>query len=352
MVGSTNSLLELALVRSDLALNTCAILSFFPAMAAQNLTHEAVHTLLAEDRQRFIDESATLRQLESFEAAADSISEQRFVLQTILTQLRYLLEILGVAPLVQENTGLLQVARGAVDTDRWREHFTSVVASVESPIWLEQVGDLMQIGASGKDGSMKTGTATKRSRQALTKALSRTTTYPSGTLQMPPDGLCLSHALYAARNPKQWLKIEGGRDPDGTARLAGKQRKDQRHARTILDEVVGRMLSLGLDEQAERLTRAGSAGFPGDEDLPFFAQVVGGTIQVVPLTLGEFQAPAAFGTGPLYATVGHVLLPSGAGHFVLLDCPEMPDSSSSSSSSSKAPKRQKKTRSKEAPGGA
>ena len=101
----------------------------------------------------------------------------------------------------------------------------------------------------------------------------------------------------------------------------------------MLRRVVELLDRRGLTEIARRLERPGAEGFPGIEGMQFFAEVVGGAIQVVPLTFGSLQPPSVYGNGAVFATVGHVILSSGSGHYVLLDAPNLDASTTSSSSS-------------------
>lgn len=59
------------------------------------------------------------------------------------------------------------------------------------------------------------------------------------------------------------------------------------------------LLRDGNDAEASRLMRPGSQGYPGEDVLPYIAEIIGGAIRVDPPgSFRSVQPPRCFGAGP------------------------------------------------------
>ena len=129
-------------------------------------------------------------------------------------------------------------------------------------------------------------------------------------VQVPADGLCLYHCAVAAADASSWVRSHS--PATGLASSVAAQVEDTRRAELFRQAVIARVRVAGRAEDADRLGQAGPSGYPGEEEMAFVADELSG--QVV-LQCGEIQT--VHGTGPLSAHFRWVLLPSGAGHFLL-----------------------------------
>ena len=75
----------------------------------------------------------------SADATAEQIHEQRFVVQTMLTQMNELLQRSSTKMWCGATTPLLTECRGAVDEDRFQDSLELCVRFVESQQWLDQL---------------------------------------------------------------------------------------------------------------------------------------------------------------------------------------------------------------------
>ena len=135
---------------------------------------------------------------------------------------------------------------------------------------------------------------------------------------VPPDGLCMAYVAMAARDVGAWM---AGRDANGWLRDAARERAEALEARRLIELVAECYESEGDAENADRLRMAGSAGYPGTDEIPYLALLLGGRIEQV-----DFEHPdvpvITFGTcGPVLFRIAHQIIedPGGskASHWVL-----------------------------------
>ena len=138
-------------------------------------------------------------------------------------------------------------------------------------------------------------------------------------IPVPPDGLCLYHVLVAARSIAAWLL---GRDVNGWS-AAGTTQKDIKAAKQIRTKIIRLAECIGDNATAKRLRKKGSAGYPGMDEMRYFAHLVNGRIELYSLMEPEAQLPmVSYGEGDLKLQIGHEDLYNEEGqkseHFVLL----------------------------------
>ena len=124
----------------------------------------------------------------------------------------------------------------------------------------------------------------------------------AGFIPVPPDGRCLCHVARAARNVEQWMEH---RDDHGWRHHRDMEREDLGAAKALLGKVIAHMQSLGMADEAERLTLAGPRGYPGMDELKYFAAVLEGRIELS--DVDEPNMPIVYygDVGPLLFRVGH-----------------------------------------------
>eukprot|EP00959_Pyramimonas_sp_CCMP1952_P155759 3257679-Pyramimonas_sp.AAC.1 len=71
-----------------------------------------------------------------------------------------------------------------------------------------------------------------------------------------------------------------GRQPSGFSRNGDQARRDTAEAKTIENMVLGAMNARGLTAQAARLGQPGPEGYPGEDELRYYAEVLGGQIEI------------------------------------------------------------------------
>ena len=141
-------------------------------------------------------------------------------------------------------------------------------------------------------------------------------------IPVPADGLCLSYCVVASQDVAAWMH---GRNANGD-RDGDREAADRLGAQTVLASVISMVEAAGHHETAARLRLAGAAGYPGMDELSYFATLVGGRIELYHLDEPEAEIPtASYGQGELKMRVGHthVFDPDyhAAEHFVLLPLP-------------------------------
>ena len=99
----------------------------------------ATKALLLEDRAELQVAMRDLEALQASDATAEQIHEQRFVVQTMLTQMNELLQRSSTKMWCGDTTPLLTECRGAVDEDRFQDSLELCVRFVESQQWLDQL---------------------------------------------------------------------------------------------------------------------------------------------------------------------------------------------------------------------
>ncbi|CAK0798079.1 unnamed protein product, partial [Prorocentrum cordatum] len=126
------------------------------------------------------------------------------------------------------------------------------------------------------------GTARKRPAAAMDEADAAAAVAPPRqpdlNVPVPPDGRCLSYCALAARDTRAWMRerdVNGfiHDDPDREA-------SEREKAKALVDRIIGAMEDDGLHQKAARLRLAGDAGYPGEDELPFYARVLQGRIEL------------------------------------------------------------------------
>jgi len=112
---------------------------------------------------------------------------------------------------------------------------------------------------------------------------------------MPPDGLCLYHAVRYAQNPRMY-------DSVATAQNAELQR-----------ELVAACVSSGLHERANRLSKPGSEGYPEEEDFAMLARIASIPFEIIIDSAPNMQ-PIKYGDGSPRARFILKLISDDAGH--------------------------------------
>ena len=137
---------------------------------------------------------------------------------------------------------------------------------------------------------------------------------PDLIVPVPPDGLCLSYCFTAARYRKRFMDYRldcGFRRPDhdGLARL------EERDARAFLQRVMVQMRADGRTAMADRLELHGIDGYPGQDELPWFANAASCTVHLYSLESKHAPLPMIiFGSGERVISIGYE-----RSHFVLLN---------------------------------
>ena len=134
-----------------------------------------------------------------------------------------------------------------------------------------------------------------------------------GAINVPPNGQCVAYSIYAARDLLRFTR-KPGRSASGYARDHKQELAEEGAVKLIVADVIRRMRLAGATERADRL-QAGEIPEGGDFD--FFAEHVGGQLQVVPLGCANVQGPSTFGHGSLKLVLG-MLEQGGVMHVELL----------------------------------
>jgi len=111
--------------------------------------------------------------------------------------------------------------------------------------------------------------------------------------RMPPDGLCLYHAVRYALNPDEYQKVDMA--DNGMLIGAGSDSLYQAAA-ALRQDLIESMKSHGLLEQAARLMIPGAEGYPEEEDFPMLASISSVTFEVVIETAPAME-PRKYGDG-------------------------------------------------------
>ena len=127
---------------------------------------------------------------------------------------------------------------------------------------------------------------------------------------MPPDGLCLYHAVRFAINPDEYQKVDMA--DNGMLIGAGSDLLCQAAA-TLRQELIETARSHGLLEQADRLMKSGAEGYPEEEDFPMLASISSVTFEVVIETAPAME-PRKYGDGDPRARFILRSISDGAGH--------------------------------------
>lgn len=81
------------------------------------------------------------------------------------------------------------------------------------------------------------------------------------------------------------------RDANGFITDRDAERVLAEEANFVKGQLQSLLIADGLDEQAERLNLPGAAGYPGDDELPYVAKLVQGSILVTAMRNREAEIP-------------------------------------------------------------
>ena len=118
--------------------------------------------------------------------------------------------------------------------------------------------------------------------------------------QVPPDGRCLYFCAAAAIHSERFLATPRDTDPYGSGLPWDPDDAEQEslQADTVMAQVISLLVRDGKLAQAQRLHLAGPAGYPGEDELPYLAEIIGGSIVVeAPEDFIHMQPPQIYGTG-------------------------------------------------------
>ena len=124
---------------------------------------------------------------------------------------------------------------------------------------------------------------------------------------MPPDGLCLYHAVRYVQDPQKYDNVATadngmlvGAGSDALYQAAAELRQQ------LIDAVVS-------DGQRERLMKMGSEGYPGEEDFATLAHIASVPFEIVIESAPNMQ-PLKYGNGDPRARFILREISDGAGH--------------------------------------
>jgi len=127
---------------------------------------------------------------------------------------------------------------------------------------------------------------------------------------MPPDGLCLYHAVRYAQNPRMYDSVATAQN----GMLIGAGSKELYHAAAELQrELVAACVSSGLHERANRLSKPGSEGYPEEEDFAMLARIASVPFEIIIDSAPNMQ-PIKYGDGSPRARFILKLISDDAGH--------------------------------------
>ena len=140
---------------------------------------------------------------------------------------------------------------------------------------------------------------------------------------VPPDGLCLSYCFTASKNRERFMY---GRQLNGfrNAQHSIEAELEKKHASAFLKRVL---IVLRADNQhvmATRLELNGSDGYPGQDELPWFAKAGKCIVHLYSLESDFADLPMVIsGDSGHVISIGHMNIMDGCGHesshFVLLN---------------------------------
>ena len=111
--------------------------------------------------------------------------------------------------------------------------------------------------------------------------------------RMPPDGLCLYHAVNYAQNPELYEKVDIGTNAmplgEGSGTLF-------QAAATLRGKLIATLISEGRHEQARRLSNPGAVGYAEEEDFPTLARIASLSFEIVIESAPHMQ-PRKYGDG-------------------------------------------------------
>ena len=128
--------------------------------------------------------------------------------------------------------------------------------------------------------------------------------------RMPPDGLCLYHAVKYACNPDEYHKVDA--TENGMLIGAGSEKLFQAAA-DLRQELIDAAMARGRIEQATRLMKSGSEGYPEEEDFPLLACISSLPFEIV-IEAAPAMEPMKYGDGEPRARFILRDILDGAGH--------------------------------------
>ena len=127
---------------------------------------------------------------------------------------------------------------------------------------------------------------------------------------MPPDGLCLYHAVRYAQNPCMYDSV--ATTQNGMLIGAGSKELYQAAAE-LRRELIDACVSAGHHEEASRLMKPGCEGYPGEEDFAMLSRIASVPFEIVIETAPKMQ-PIKYGDGDSRARFILRLISDDAGH--------------------------------------
>ena len=98
-------------------------------------------------------------------------------------------------------------------------------------------------------------------------------------ITVPADGLCMYHCVHAAGDP-EWMR---NRHTSGTSLDKQRERVDATRAQPLRQRFITYLAEKGLHEASQRLSIAGSRGYPTTDDMLHIAEMRKGKIELVDL---------------------------------------------------------------------
>ena len=142
---------------------------------------------------------------------------------------------------------------------------------------------------------------------------------PQGQLVIatPPDGNCLFHCITAWQLGSIW---ELNRDTHGFSTNPVEEKIHAGLAKALRRRLIRFLERVGRQTEADRLRLEGPAGYPGADELPYLAELMGCTI--IEHDLEHSVQPAfthnAHGGDAAVVHIGHTVTENGGAHWVLL----------------------------------
>jgi len=127
---------------------------------------------------------------------------------------------------------------------------------------------------------------------------------------MPPDGMCLYHAVRYVQDPQKYENV--ATTDNGMLVGAGSDMLYQAAAK-LRQELIDAVTSDGRIEQATRLMKSGSDGYPEEDDFATLARVADIAFEIVIESAPNMQ-PLKYGNGNPRARFILRDISDGAGH--------------------------------------
>ena len=105
--------------------------------------------------------------------------------------------------------------------------------------------------------------------------------------RMPPDGLCVFHAVKYAQHPELYAKVDMA---DNGMLIGQGSRALNEAAARLRANLIDTLMSEGQHEQASRLSRPGSDGYPQEEDFATLARIASLPFEIIIESAPAMQA--------------------------------------------------------------